>query len=236
MSRPGVLVVDGDREDRAFLRLALEGADYAPATFSSGSGALDTLRDTPFDVVIVALESDDASSGLRVAQAVKWRWPGTAVIILAENESFDAVRAALNLGVDGYLVKPVVEIQLRAAVRRVLERQQATDCPGEPAPVLRWRGLALDRQKGDVTLDGEPVHLTPIEFRLLRYLMENGHRVVSPQELFEASHGSPASDPTRADDAIRWHLHNLRQKIEPDPDKPVYILNVYGVGYIFAGP
>ena len=236
MTRPGVLVVDDNREDRAFLRQALEGANYAAATFASGSGALDTLRDTLFDVVIIALESDDAPSGLRVAQAVKWRWPGTSVIILVEGESFDAVRAALNFGVDGYLLKPVGEVQLRAAVRRVLERQQATDCPGDPAPVLRWHGLALDRQKGDVTLDGEPVHLTPIEFRLLRYLMENGHRVVSPQELFEASHDDAANDPTRADDTVRWHIHNLRQKIEPDPDKPVYILNVYGVGYIFAGP
>jgi len=235
MRRSKALVVGSDSEDRASLRHALKGAQCATPTFIGASDALDKLRDVPFDLVIVAQEPDDESSSLRVAQAVEWRWPQTSVIILGESESFDAARAALNLGVDAYLLKPVGEARLQEAIQQALERRQGHAGAGEAPSVLRWYGLALHRQKCDVILDGEPVHLTPTEFKLLHHLMENGHRVVSPEELFEASHGQPPPDLARADDTVRWHIHNLRQKIEPDPGRPVYILNVYGLGYTFAG-
>lgn len=235
MRKPKVLIIESDSEDRASLRQALQAAKCATVTFHSVSHALDKLRDIPFDVVVTALELDDRFSGLRVARAVKWRWPWTSVIILAQSESFDAIRAALNLGVEAYLLKPVGDTRLQEAIQQALERRQDRTGPGEAPSVLRWRGLALHKQKGDVTLDGQPIHLTPTEFRLLRYLVKNGHRVVSPEELYEAAHGQPLPDPARADDAIRWHVHNLRQKIEPDPRRPIYILNVYGLGYTFAG-
>lgn len=234
MRKPKVLVVGSDSEDRASLRQALQVARCVSVTFGSASDALDKLRDIPFDLVVTALELDDRFSGLQVARAVKWRWPQTSVIILAESESFDAVKAALNLGVDAYLIKPVGEARLQEAIQQALERRQSRTHAGEAPSVLRWRGLALHRQKGDVTLDAEPIPLTPTEFKLLRYLMENAHRVASPKELFEASHGHPPHDPARADDVIRWHVHNLRQKIEPDPRRPIYVLNVYGLGYTFA--
>lgn len=234
MRKPKVLIVESDSEDRAALRQALQVARCVSVTFGSASDALDKLRDLPFDLVLIALELDDRFSGLRVARAVKWRWPQTSVIILAESESFDAVRAALNLGVDAYLLKPVGEARLQEAIQQALERRRGRNA-GEAPTVLRWRALALHKQKSDVTLEGKPIHLTPTEFKLLRYLMENGHRVVSSEKLYEASHGQPPSDPARAGDAIRWHVHNLRQKIEPDPRRPIYIRNVYGLGYTFAG-
>lgn len=235
VKRSKPLVIGSDSEDRVSLRQALKDAQCVTPTFIGASDALDKLRDVPFDLVIVAQEPDDESSSLRVAQAVKWRWPGTPVIILAENQSSDALRAALNLGVDAYLLKPVEEVELQAVVQRVLKLRQHVESVEESSGVLRWRGLALHMQNGDVTLDGKPVHLTPTEFKLLRYLMENGHRVVSPEDLYEASHGHPPYDLARAGDAIRWHVHNLRQKLEPDPGRPIYVLNVYGLGYTFAG-
>lgn len=234
MRKPKVLIIESDNEHRAFLRQALEGVHYATATFATGSAALEKLRDTPFDVVVTALELDDRFSGLRVARAVKWRWPETSVIILTGSDTFDAVRAARNLGVNAYLPKPVGEVRLQKAIQQALERRQGPADAGEGPSVLRWRGLVLCRQKDDVTLDGEPIHLTLTEFKLLRYLMENGHQVVSPEELYEVLHGQPPLDPARANDTIRWHVHNLRHKIEPDPRRPIYILNVYGLGYTFA--
>jgi len=236
MIGPRTLIVESDDKERAFLQETLEDAEHATTAAATAADALDRLRDVPFDLVITALELDDELTGLRVARALKWRWPKTSVIIAAENGSFDSAKAAIDLGVDGYLLKPIETAELRETVQRALERQQARCCVDELSQVLRWRGLAVNKQKGRVTLEGEPIDLTPTEFKLLLYLLENGHRVVSPEELFEASHSHPPEDRDSADDAIRWHIYNLRRKIEPHPRTPVYILNVYGLGYTFAGP
>jgi DNA-binding response OmpR family regulator len=235
MRKPEVLLVGCDSEDRAFVRQALGRVQCATVTVRGASNALDRLRDIPFDVVIMPLELDDRLSGLRLARAVRWRWPETSVIMLTESESFDTVRAALELGVDACLLKPVDEAHLQEVVRQAIEGRQGGESVEEMPAVLKWRRLALYRHEGKVTVDGEGIHLTPTEFKLLCHLMENGHRVVSSEELFEIAHGHPPRDPARADDAIRWHIHNLRRKIEPDPRTPVYIFNVYGLGYTFAG-
>jgi DNA-binding response OmpR family regulator len=233
MAKPDTLIVESNESDRTFLQQSLEGAGYLATAVDTAVEALDRLRDTPFDLVVTALELDNGPGGLRVARAVKWRWPRTPVIITARNGSFDTAKAAIDLGVDGYLLKPVESAELKDTAQRTLERQRACHCT-EGTPVLRWRGLALDKHKAEATLNGEPVDLTPTEFKLLRYLMENDYRVVSPEELFEASRDRAPRDRERARDAIRWHIYNIRQKIEPDPQDPVYVLNVYGLGYTFA--
>ena len=235
MTQPNTLIVESDESDRTFLQKSLEGIQYVTAAVPTASDALDRLRNTSFDLVITALELNGNSGGLRVARAVKWRWPGSSVIIAAEDESFDSAKAAIDLGVDGFLLKPLQAADLQDAARRAVERQRACHCVNGTSQVLRWRGLALHRNNAEVTLNEEPVDLTPTEFKLLRHLMENDSRVVSPEELFEASHGRAPRNQGRARDAIRWHIHNIRQKIEPDPQNPVYVLNVYGLGYTFAG-
>jgi DNA-binding response OmpR family regulator len=233
VTKPKTLIVESDESGRTFLQQSLEGAGYLTTAVDTASEALSRLRNTPFDLVLTALELDEGPDGLRVAKAVKWRWPRTPVIITARNGSFDTAKAAIDLGVDGYLLKPIESADLKDTAQKALERQRACHCT-EGTQVLRWRGLALDKRKAEATLNGEPVDLTPTEFKLLRYLMENDYRVVSSVELFEASHDRPPQDRKRARDAIRWHIYNIRQKIEPDPQDPVYVLNVYGLGYTFA--
>lgn len=234
MTKPNTLIVESDPGDRMFLRQSLEGVGYLTTAVATASEALSRLRSTPFDLVVAALELDNGPGGLRVARAVKWRWPRTPVIVAAQNESFDAAKTAIDLGVDGYLLKPLQAANLQEAAQRALDRQPDCPCTEARSQVLRCRGLALHWRKAEVTLNGEPVGLTPTEFKLLRYLMENDHRVVSPVELFEASHDRAPQDRERAHNTIRWHIHNLRRKIESDPRRPVYILNVYGLGYTFA--
>jgi len=236
MSRPRTLIIENDKEDRASLRQTLEDADHAVTVADTGSRALDRLRDSSFDLVITGLDLNDGLTGLQVAQAVKWRWPKSSVIVAADNESFDAVKTAINLGVDGYLLKPIGEAELERTVNRALERREARCCLEESSEVFRWEGLVLDKSKKTVTIKGEPVDLTPTEFAILAYLMENAHRVVPPVELLEAAHGHRPEDQEKANDTVRWHIYNLRQKIEPHPHGPTYILNVYGHGYTFVGP
>lgn len=234
-AKPNTLIVDSDESDRTFLQQSLEGNGYLATAVDTAVEALDRLRDTPFDLVVTAQELDNGPGGLRVARAVKWRWPTTPVIITARNESFDAAKAAIDLGVDGYLLKPIESADLKYTAKKALERQRACHCTERPSGGLSWRGLALDKRKAEATLNGEPVDLTPTEFKLLRYLMENDYRVVSSVELFEAFHNRAPDDRERARDAIRWHIYNIRHKIEPDPQDPIYVLNVYGLGYTFAG-
>lgn len=236
MTKPNTLIVESDEQDRAFIKQTLEDGSHATTAVTSVPVALDQLRDTPFDLVITALELEKGVTGFRVVRAVKWRWPNTPVIIVTETGTFEGARAAIDPGVDGHLQKPIEGPKLQHVVQRALERQEARGCNQGMSQVLRWRGLALDRDEGLLTLDGEPIELTPTESGLLRCLIENGHRVISPEELFEASRGRPPEDRDRGDDAIRWHIYNLRQKIEPHPQQPTYILNVYGLGYTLAGP
>lgn len=234
VTKPNTLIVESDESDRALLQQSLEGAGYLTTAVGTALEALSRLRDTSFDLVLTGLELDDGPDGLRVAKAVKWRWPGTPVIIAARNGSFDTVKAAIDLGVDGYLLKPIQATELRETAQKALQRQRTCHCT-EGRQVLKWRGLALDKRKAEATLNGEPVDLTPTEFQIVRHLMENEYKVVSSLELFEASHDNAHQDRKRARDTIRWHIYNIRHKIEPDPQEPIYILNVYGLGYTFAG-
>jgi DNA-binding response OmpR family regulator len=99
---------------------------------------------------------------------------------------------------------------------------------------LQTASLSVDLDKHQATCDGRPLELTPREFSLLVHLMQNVHRVVSPQELVKAVLGYDCDDRLEAQEIIRWYIHRLRRKVEADSSNPRYILNVRGVGYILG--
>jgi DNA-binding response OmpR family regulator len=132
--------------------------------------------------------------------------------------------------------------ELVAQLQQTLQQLMATDGidasmpePVEDDSVLDIAGVMLDRAKHMVTFKGEPVDLTPTEFRLLECLMERADEVRSPQELVRCAQGYE-TDPWGARSIIRVHIRRLRRKLEPDPENPKFILNVRGVGYLFSIP
>jgi len=229
------LVVDDEEKVRFFLKETLQRAGHTVVTAASGEEALDRLRETPFDLIMLDLRLGGRVDGLRVLEAVRWRWPQTVVIILTGYGSLESAMAAIREGVDGYLLKPVEPQEVRQAVQEALERRERLACPQEAEEGVLQRGpFSVDLNKHLVTMNGQPLELTPQEFKLLVHLMQKAPGVISPKELVRAVRGYEPEYLYEAREIIKWYVHRLRRKVEPEPSKPRYILNVRGVGYRFG--
>ncbi len=236
--RVHTLVVDDEEGLRFFLEEAMREAGHAVVSAASGEEALARLRGTSFDLVILDLMLGGRVEGLRVLEAVKWRWPETVVVILTAYGTLESALAAIREGVDGYLLKPVEPDELRQAVQEVLERRKRLAQVKEVEKKERFLqegALSVDLERHLATLEGRPLELTSREFALLVHLMQNADRVIPPQELVQVVQGYDCEDRIEAREIIKWYVHRLRRKVEPDPSRPRYILNVRGVGYTFGG-
>lgn len=231
------LVVDDEEKIRFFLKETLQRAGHTVVTASSGEEALDRLRETPFDLIMLDLRLGGRVDGLRVLEAVRWRWPQTVVIILTGYGSLESAMAAIREGVDGYLLKPVEPQEVRQAVQEALERREklARSKRSAEGQVLQRGPFSVDLKKHKATQDGEPLDLTPREFKLLVHLMQKAPGVISPKELVRVVRDYEPEYVQEAREIIKWYIHRLRQKVEPEPSNPCYILNVRGVGYRFGG-
>jgi DNA-binding response OmpR family regulator len=228
------LVVDDEERIRYFLQETLRRVGHIVVTASSGEEALDLLRDTSFDVAVVDLNLGGRVDGLRVLEAIRWRWPGTAAVILTAHGSLESAMAAIREDVDAYLLKPSKPAEVRQAVQEALQRRkkrgQAQDAEGR---VIRRGGFSVDLEQHLATRDGQPLDLTPQELKLLTHLLQNTPRVVPPLELVQVVRECELEDPYEAQQIIKWYIHRLRRQAEPDPSDPRHILNVRGVGYRF---
>jgi DNA-binding response OmpR family regulator len=232
------LIVDDEAGIRFFIKETLQRAGHTITTAADGEEALDILRDHRFDLIMLDLKLGGRVDGLKVLEAVRWRWPDAVVIILTAHGSLESAMRAIRDGVDRYLLKPLTPRELREAVNEALEEQRALlQRTREQAeePTLLIRGpIEVDPQKHEVLRDGTQIELTPSEFDLLVHLMRNAHRVVPPQELVEVVRGYHPDDLYEARSIIKWYIHRLRQSIEPEPSHPRFIINVRGVGYRFG--
>jgi len=230
------LVVGDEAGIRFFLEEALRRAGHVVTTASSGEEALDRLREPPFDLVMLDMRLGGRVDGMRVLEAVKWRWPQTVVIILTGHSSLESALTAIREGVDGYLLKPVQPGEVREVVREVLERQRWIARSQEVSKerhLLRRGPFSVDLSRHVATCEGKPLDLTPREFSLLVHLMKNAHRVVPPPELVRVVREYEPQDLCEARQIIKWYIYRLRHRVEPDPSAPRYILNVRGIGYRF---
>jgi two-component system response regulator RegX3 len=235
------LVVDDEAGIRFFLKEALQQVGHSVVTASSGEEALERLRDSRFDLIMLDLMLGGRVDGMRVLGSVKWRWPATVVIILTAHGSLDSSLAAIREGVDGYLLKPVEPEDLWSVVEEALARQsRLAQVQGQREEeqkeehILHCGPFAVDLQKKMATLDGQLLGLNASEFALLAHLMQNAYRAVPPRELVEVVRGYECDHLNEARQIIKWYVHSLRRKVEPDPSQPRHILTVRGIGYRFV--
>lgn len=230
------LIVDDDEGIRFFLASTLQQVGHSVTPATSGEEALKLLRDTSFDLAVLDLQLGGRVDGIRVLEAIKWRWPDTATIILTAHASLDSALAAIREGVDGYLLKPARAEEVRQAASEALERRRgmarAPGVSGE-AELLQRGPFAVDLEKRQVAKDGMSLDLTNSEFQLLVHLMQNAHRVVPPTELVWVVQQYECENQREARDIIKWYIHRLRCKVESNPSRPRHILNVRGAGYTF---
>jgi DNA-binding response OmpR family regulator len=226
------LAVDDEAGIRYFIQEALQPLGYNVVTASDGSEALQQLRDTHFDLVLLDLKLGGRVNGMRVLEAIRWRWPNTAVVILTAHGTMQSALEAIREGVDGYLLKPVEAQELRQAVQDAISRRSLLNSRQSHPQVSLKRGpFSVDLERRVVERDGQALDLTPQEFKLLVYFLENAGSVIAPGELAEVVRHDKPDNLKEARQIIRWHVHRLRQKVEPIPEQPRYILNVRGVGY-----
>lgn len=230
------LVVDDEESIRFFLSKTLERMGHIVITAASGEEALDRLQDTPFDLAILDLKLGGAVDGQRALEAIRWRWPATIVIMLTAHGSLESAVQAIQEGIDGYLLKPVRPADVRKAVEEALYRHEKLHEAGTKRQehILQRGPFRVDLERHEATYEGQALDLSPRDFTLLVHLMQNAPQVVGPKELVRVVRQYEPEYIPEAREIIKWYVHRLRKKVEPDPSNPRYILNVRGVGYRFA--
>jgi len=233
MEKTHTLVVDDEPGIRFFVEETLHRSGHDVTAAKSGEEALKTLRDTPFDLVILDLKLGGRVDGIKVLEAIRWRWPETSVIILTGHGSLDTALKAIDHQVEKYVQKPLSPKELRQVVEEVLvKREKELKSTGiEKHQILRKGYFKVDEGLHQVKMNEEILDLTPSEFNLIVHLLRNDDRVISPEELVEVVRGYEPEDVIEARQIIKWYIHRLRQKVEKDSSHPEFILNVRGVGY-----
>jgi two-component system, OmpR family, KDP operon response regulator KdpE len=221
---PRVLVVDDERQILRALKVILREAGYDVIEAATMEEALDRAAVRPPDAAIIDLMLPDGS-GIELSRRLR-EWTSMPILVLSAVGEEDAKVEALEAGADDYVTKPFgpreLVARLGAAMRRV------GDAPGEPA--IEVDGLLVDLNARVVRRDGEEIHLTPIEFDLLRALVRHRGRLMTHRSLLVEVWGPQYRDDTQV---LRAHIANLRRKIEP-PGERRYIRTDAGVGYRFA--
>ncbi|MEM8533370.1 MAG: response regulator transcription factor [Chloroflexota bacterium] len=227
-----ILIVDDEPNVASALSLLLQSAQYETTVVHSGRMALDTLATpTAFDLVLLDLNlGDPLINGLMVCREIRLRPVYLPVIILTVHDSADEKVMGLDLGADDYITKPYNDRELLARIRAAL-RTVAARTPSHTDSILRIDNyLEIDSQRRKVYLTGEEVELTRRQFDLLLYLVLNPDRPWGRQTLLSRVWGE---DFVGIDRTVDRHISDLRQKLEPDPNNPIYILTEHGFGYRF---
>lgn len=222
-----VLVVDDEQSLRNFVRRNLEIRHYRIHTAANGLEALAIFQNYSIDLVILDLMMPHMD-GLEAIRRIRQSSYVPIIVLSALSEEEDKIKA-LQLGADDYLTKPFGVGELLARVQAVLRRAQGV--PTSTNNRLIRGELVVDFEQHVVTLNHQPLELTPIEFHLLVYLMENAGRVLTHQSILRHVWGEEYGQET---EYLRVYIGRLRQKIETDPADPRYLSTVRGIGYSFS--
>jgi DNA-binding response OmpR family regulator len=220
---PRILVAEDDRKQAELIRLYLERDGHTVAVVHDGRSALERIRRTAPDLVVLDLMMP-AMDGLDVARAVRLQGDIPIVMVTARAAEND-VLLGLEIGADDYVTKPFSPRELAARVRAVLRRAVGEEAGEE---IRRVGPIEVDRRSHSVRVEGRPVECTPREFAVLDALASDPGRAYSRFQLLERAFGFDYEGLERTIDV---HVMNLRRKIEPDPAHPRYLRTVYGVGY-----
>ncbi len=220
-----ILVVDDEREIRHCLVLSLEEKGYTVLAAESGEKALEFLQQGPADVAIVDLLLPGID-GIELTKRIRQRSTLPIIFLSAIGDDKKKVEA-LESGADDYVTKPFsieeVVARIRSVLRRVIGAKNVN-------PILSYGDLAVDFEHREVRLNDEPVKLTPMEYELLKYMVQNAGRVLTRRMLLTAVWGPGHEEDTQS---LRVLVRQLRKKIEKIPAKPRFILTDPGVGYRF---
>ncbi|KUO49531.1 MAG: hypothetical protein APF76_03210 [Desulfitibacter sp. BRH_c19] len=217
-----ILVVEDEKKLNKLVSDYLIQEGYKVTSVYNGKGARHVLDNQPINLILLDWMLPD-ESGLDICRDVRSQSGVPIIMLTAKCDEFDKVMG-LEMGADDYMTKPFSFRELAARIKVVLRRYGNLIVDDE---LIKHGGLAVDLNKHSVMVDGRQVKLTPTEFKLLAHLVQKPGRVYSRLQLLETV-GEAYEGYERSLDT---HMSNLRKKIEKNPNKPGYIITVYGIGY-----
>ncbi|MCM1192181.1 MAG: response regulator transcription factor [Butyrivibrio sp.] len=221
-SKINILLIEDDKNTCSFIITLLTRNGYHVICACSGREGLSLAAANCPDVILLDLCLPDMD-GCEVITSLR-RWSGSPVIVLSARETEQDKVQALDLGADDYITKPFGTEELMARIRACLRHRYT----GSSGRIYRALGLKIDLETGTVSLDGETIHLTHVEYRLLALLAEHSGRVLSYREIMNAIWGPYADG---SNQILRVNMANIRHKIEKNPARPQYVFTEVGVGY-----
>jgi two-component system KDP operon response regulator KdpE len=229
MSLGRVLIVDDEPQIRRVMRTALSAQDYEPYEARTGEEAIEVLREFNPDVILLDMNMP-GMGGMASCRAIRTASDAAIIVLSVRNSEQDKI-AALDGGADDYITKPFSVNELMARIRANLRR-----LPGQADqmhPIAVSDELTIDPVGRQVISRGKNVRLTPKEFDLLQYLLQNANQPIPHRKLLQTLWGPEYGNEV---EYLRVFVSQLRKKIEADPAKPRYIVTEPWVGYRFAVP
>lgn len=227
-----ILVCDDEKDIVEALGIYLSSEGYGVVKAYNGIEAVDIMRDEQkgkdiqlvlMDVMMPVMDGIAAMAKIRSISNIP------VILLTAKSEDTDKI-LGLNIGADDYVTKPFNPVELIARVRAQLRRYMQLGGGGktEDKDKLVYGGIELDDRKKEVTVDGEPVSLTPTEFQILKLLMNNPGKVYSPKDIYRLVWEDA---PIGNENTVAVHIRHLREKVEINPSEPKYLKVVWGQGY-----
>lgn len=226
METKTVLVCDDDEAILESLRIYLDNEGYKVLTAENGIEALAQVENNEIHCIVLDIMMPQLD-GLKTTLKIREKYNFPIILLSAKSEDTDKI-GGLSFGADDYVTKPFNPLELVARVKSQIRRYTMLGSMEIKASQLVTGGVVLDTDTKEVTVDGETVKLTPIEFKILAHLMKNMGRVLSSSQIYEAVWNEPSFT---SEKTVTVHIRNLREKIEINPKDPKYLKVVYGLGY-----
>jgi DNA-binding response OmpR family regulator len=221
-----VLVVDDEKEIRDAIEIYLKNEGIRVIKAADGIEAIEKLSEQPIHLILLDVmmpRQDGITTTFRIREDKNI----PIIILSAKAEDTDKI-LGLQVGADDYVTKPFNPLELIARVKSQLRRYVTLGTYEGKAKVIDLNGLTLDQASKEVTAHGEPVKLTPIEYKIIELLMTNAGRVFSINDIYERVWKEPSYN---AENTVAVHIRKIREKVEIDPKNPRFLKVVWGIGY-----
>lgn len=225
-----ILICDDQKDIVNALKIYLTPEGYDLYEAYNGQEAVELCRKTPMDLILLDVMMP-VMDGVTATAKIREFSNAPIILLTAKSETEDKV-LGLNVGADDYITKPFVPVEVLARIRSQLRRYSRMDSRTEDKETLTIGGISLDDRTKSVTVEGEPVSLTPTEYSILHLLMSNPSKVYSTKALYEAVWQEAALG---SEGSVAVHIRHLREKIEINPSEPRYLKVMWGQGYKLEG-
>lgn len=221
-----ILVCDDDKEIVDAIGIYLQNEGYTILKAYNGMEAIDVIEDHEVHLIIMDIMMPKMD-GIRATAKIREGHKIPLIMLSAKSEDTDKI-LGLNLGADDYITKPFNPLELIARVKSQLRRYTTFGGLETRSNVYKSGGLMIDDETKTITVDGEEVHLTPVQYKIVKLLTANAGRVFSIEEIYEKVWKEPSYN---SENTVTVHIRKIREKIEINPKEPRYLKVVWGVGY-----